>query len=355
MAPVDLDAPASYRAVDRSGMIDRILETDRQVEDAWRLVQAFDPPPGYGAARDIVILGLGGSAIGGDLVRTLVEGEAGLPITVVRDYRPPAFVDDDTLVVASSYSGNTEETIEATEAALRDRARVIAVTTGGKLADLARQRGFPLLRFQYEAQPRAALGYSFILILGLLQRLGYVADKSRDLQDALTVLREQLRLLGPDTPTIENPAKQLARELHGKVAVVYGGGVLAEVARRWKGQLNENSKTWAFFEQFPELNHNAVMGYQFPETTRDRIMVVMLASAFNHPRVGLRYEITAEVLRQHGVPFHVVEAVGATPLGHMWSAIVYGDLVSYYLALLNGVDPSAIDAINYLKARLSQA
>ena len=351
---IDLDQPDSFKQFDRSDMLARVMEMDHQADDAWTIAETLQAPDDYRRASSIVVLGMGGSAIGGDLARTLALPHLNVPLVVSRDYDLPGFVGPETLVIASSYSGGTEETLSAVEQALAVEARVMALTAGGPLSQLAGKRGLPLLTFDYEAQPRAALGYSLFLMLAVLVNLGYLPPEAASIEDAINVIRAQRAEIGPDVPTAQNRAKELASTLHGSLALVYGGGLMAEVARRWKGQFNENSKNWAFFEQFPELNHNAVMGYQFPADLSKKILVVFLTSSRNHPRIQAREEITALILGQHGVRSTIVAGQGESDLAQIVSAIQFGDFVTYYLALLNQIDPSTIEAIDYLKAELAK-
>jgi glucose/mannose-6-phosphate isomerase len=351
---VDLDYPDSYAALDSGNMLGHIQALPRQLEDAWRLVATFAAPPGYDAADAIVVAGMGGSAIGADLARGLVADTLRVPLVVWRDYGLPAFAGPRTLVIASSHSGGTEETLSAVERALTIGAPLVAVTTGGRLASIVSAAGHPVVRFDYPSQPRAAIGYALVLVLGLLARLGYVPDQEAALGAATVAAREAAARFGPSVPTATNAAKELARELHGRVPIFYGGGFLVAVARRWKGQCNENAKHWAFFEELPELDHNAVMGYQFPADAARQLRVVLLCSALLSPRLGLRCQVTAELLARHGIPHTLIEAWGDGPLAHLVSALAHGDWTSYYLALLNGVDPTGIAAIDYLKARLAE-
>jgi glucose/mannose-6-phosphate isomerase len=352
---IDLDQPATYAELDRSDMLRRVSEMDRQAEDAWRIATGASIPDEFRTARQIVVLGMGGSAIGGDLVRTLTAGRSAVPIVVSRDYDLPTFVGPDTLAIASSYSGNTEETLGATEQALARGARVVGVTTGGQLAELSKSHGFPLVLFRYAAQPRAALGYSLFTLLGLLTRLGYLPADQDGLDGALAAIRARTAACAPDRVTDDNLAKQLAGAIHGRLPIVYGGGLLAEVARRWKGQLNENAKHWAFFEQLPELNHNAVIGYEHPGLLAGQIVVLILSSSLNHRRIAVRERVTAQLLDRAGVEHRTLGAEGDGDLGHICSLAVLGDFVTYYLALLNGADPSTIENIDYLKAELAKA
>lgn len=354
MSVIDLDRRGQYGDVDRADVIERILGMPGQLRDAWAMATGLSLPPGHREASQIVICGMGGSAIGGDFTRSLVKREARVPLAVVRSYDLPGYVGPTTLVIASSFSGATEEVLSATDAALGAGARVIAVTTGGPLADRARTAGFPLVQFSFPGQPREAIGFSTLLMLGVLSGLGYVADRTSEVAATAALLEEMSRELGPEAPTEANSAKRLAQRLYRRVGVIYGGGLMAEVARRWKGQLNENAKTWAFFEQLPELNHNAVLGYQFPTDVAARILVVMLSSSVGHPRIALRERVTAELLGRWGVETEWIRARGASALEQVFSATYFGDFASYYLSLINDVDPSDIAVISFLKARLAQ-
>ena len=334
-------------------MIDHIVGLPGQMRDAWAQVRNTTLPPSHAGASAVAICGMGGSAIGGDITRTLIDSEVKVPVTVVRGYDLPGYVNSETLVILSSFSGSTEETLSACDAALERGARTIAVTTGGVLAQRAKAEGFPLVQFSSAGMPREAIGYSSLLMLGVLTQLGYVEDHSSDLTAATDLMDAMGEELGPGS-TNGNAAKALAAWCQGRVIGVYGGGLMAEVARRWKGQLNENSKSWAFFDQLPELNHNAVLGFRFPQDAGEHLRIVELSAQGNHPRITLRDRVTAELLRSSGVPVEVVEARGAGPFEQVFSALYFGDFVSYYLALLNGVDPSDNSAIDHLKARLSQ-
>jgi len=286
----------------------------------------------------------------------LVADECNIPITIVRGYMLPAFVrGPDYLVIGCSYSGNTEETLTTFREGLARGARLAAVTTGGKLAALAQDENTPLVRFEYPAQPRAALGYSFTLLLSLLNRLGLLRDYSADLEEALQVMEAWQAEIGPDVPTSRNAAKSLAKRLVGRLPVVYGAGFLAAVANRWKTQFNENSKHWAFFETLPELNHNAVVGLEIPQSVREQATVLMLRSSLDHPRVQVRWDVTGELLLRAGVAHETLEARGKSKLAQMLSLIHLGDYVSFYLAMLNEADPSPVETIAFLKQRLAKA
>jgi glucose/mannose-6-phosphate isomerase len=297
---------------------------------------------------------MGGSAIGGDLVRSLAMSEAKVPVIVHRDYGLPAFVDERTLVIASSYSGNTEETLSGFEPALKTGARMLAMTTGGRLAQLAEANSIPVFRIEYKAQPRAALGFSFLPTLGVLQKLGFIADKSGDVEETIRILEGLAAEMGAGSPAASNPAKKLAQRLCGCLPVIYGAGVAAEAAHRWKTQINENGKAWAFYEVFPELNHNATVGYPFPPEVTGRLRVVMLRAPSFNQRVQLRCEVTAELLDRSGIAHEYVDSRGESLLSQMMSLVLIGDYASYYLAMLYKIDPSPVEVINYLKDKLAK-
>ena len=351
----ELNDLSLFEKLDANDMLRRVAELPRQCRDAWVSMMALKLPGDDWTIRNVVVLGIGGSAIGGDLLRTLVAPECPVPIIVNRDYTLPAFVGPETLAIVSSYSGNTEETLTTLDLAHQAGARLVAFTTGGKVAARAREWDIPLFSYDYPSQPRAALGYSLIPLLGLLVRLGLIAGKAAGVEEAASVMDAWQAEVRETVPLEQNAAKQLAARLHGHLPVVYGGGYLSEVARRWKGQFNENAKHWGAFEQLPELNHNAVVGYDWPADLAKKIVVIMLRSALDHPRNQARFDVTAEILAQKGVACEIVHARGKRPLAQMLSAIHFGDYVSYYLAILNRADPSPVETIAYLKGRLAEA
>jgi glucose/mannose-6-phosphate isomerase len=352
---VDLDNVSAYPQFDKSGMLDHLHGFPEQCQKAWENVLGFEIPREYTKISNVVIAGMGGSAIGGDIVRRLAVAESKLPILVHRDYGLPAFVDAGTLVIASSYSGNTEETLSAFTKALGTRSRKLVITSGGKLKHLAEQEGIPVFVIDYQAPPRAAFPHSFIPLVGILQKLGLLGDKSADLREAVDILKKLSRDFMETKPLASNPAKQLAAKLWGHIAVIYGAEMLSEVARRWKGEFNENSKAWAFSESFPELNHNAVVGYEFPLEAKERIFVIMLRSSSLRPRNLLRYEVTSKLLTKAGIACEFTEARGKSALAQVLSLVLLGDYASFYLSMLNEVDPTSTNAIDVVKQHLAQS
>jgi len=352
---VDLDNVSVYRQFDKSGMLGHLHGFPEQCQKAWEKAQKFELPREYAKISNVVIAGMGGSAIGGDIVRRLALSESKVPVWVHRDYGLPAFVDDSTLVIASSYSGNTEETLSAFTKSLGTRSKKLAITSGGELKHLAEQEGIPVFIIDYQAPPRAAFPHGFVPLVGIFQKLGLLGDKSADLKEAADILKKLSGDLVETRPIASNPAKQLAARLRGRVAVIYGAEIFTEVAQRWKGEVNENSKAWAFFESFPELNHNAVVGYEFPLEAKESIFVLMLRSSSVRPRDLLRYEVTAKLLAKAGITYEFVEAKGESALAQVLGLVLLGDYASFYLSMLNEVDPTSTHAINLVKQYLAQS
>ena len=348
-----LDQPETYSRLDPSRMRDRIAGLPDQCCQAWQEGLTFPLPDACAEAKSVVLMGMGGSAIGGDLIAGLAALENSPPITVLRNYRVPSWVGPSTLAIASSYSGNTEETLAMYRHAREQGACMVAITSGGTLAQLAQRDGVPVFNVNYQGEPRSAVGYSFVVPLAFLSKAGLLADKGKELEEALGAVRDIAGTLATEVPQSQNQAKGLATSLQARLPVVYGAGFLSSAARRWKTQLNENSKVWAFSEELSELHHNAVEGYSLPPHVREQALVVLLHSRFLHPRIDLRYQITQELLAQNGIPYRQVDGLGDSPLAHLLSLALLGDYTSYYLAILNQVDPAAILVIDYLKGRLA--
>ncbi len=340
-----IDDPQRVRTADPGGMYDRIIELGQQLRSAWQRTAEAGLSRDLAKVRDVTVLGMGGSAIGGDLAAALTLSELGVPMSAHRDYGCPNYVGRESLVIASSYSGNTEETLSGFAEARRRGARLVALTTGGKLAEEARAAGIPLVTFSYAARPRATLGWSLGLVLGVLSRVGLVRDLGPDLATALAELERYAK-----TPDL---GKDVAKRLYARIVGVYGAGVMGVLARRWKGQWNENAKNWAFFDVMPELNHNAVVGFPHPDVARDALAVVFLRSSRDDPRIARRFDVTAELLARAKIPLEQFAFRGASALSEALQAVYLGDHASFYLALLNGADPSPNESIDYLKAQLA--
>jgi glucose/mannose-6-phosphate isomerase len=351
---IDLDNQSAMAKLDVEDMLGHVAALPQQCRDAWALTQDLELPVRHFRADKIVIAGMGGSAIGGDLAVAVATPKSPIPIVVRRGYDLPAYVDRQTLVIASSYSGNTEETLSAFQAARGRGCPLAAIATGGKLAELATAWDMPLISFSYQSQPRAALGYMFVSLLGILRAMGVVGRLEDEMEKALALLESEGSRLAPDVPLAQNPAKQLASSLVGRLPIVIGSGPMEPVARRWKSQFNENSKGWSYFEAMPEMNHNAVSGIHFPAEPADLTTVLFLSNMGLHPRNRLRLDLTQEVFEGQGVVCQQIPIQGESRLAQVLFGVQLGDYASTYLAFLNGTDPTAISDIVGLKQRMSE-
>jgi glucose/mannose-6-phosphate isomerase len=350
---INVDDPATYTQLDPGDMFGRIAELPDQCRAGWTLGQALDLPDDYRQVDQVVIVGMGGSAISGAVLAALVAPECRAPVLMIRDYDLPAWVSPATLVIAASHSGNTEETLTAFEQARARGCKLVTIATGGTLAQRAARYAAPLVRYEYNACPRATLGYSLAPMLAVMGKLGLVRDYAPDMEEAVAVMRAWQAEIAPDAPVARNSAKRLAGQMMGRAVVIWGSSVLAQAARRFKGQLNENAKTWASFEILPEADHNAIEGVQFPEDVLPKLFVLFLTSSLDHPRVQLRCRLSRESLMTAGVNTEALAARGQSALAQVLGVIHYTDYVSGYLALLNNVDPNAMDAITNLKQRMA--
>jgi glucose/mannose-6-phosphate isomerase len=296
---------------------------------------------------------MGGSATAGDYFAALCERSSELPVTVVRGYELPQYVSDRTLVVVSSYSGNTEETLSCYDDAWKRGSYLLATTTGGAVAERAAVDGVPVYRIAYKSAPRAALAHGLAPLLRLGQRLDLfhcepdAVRKAAALHDSLVTNK-----LGPAVPAARNPAKQLAEALHGKLPLILSADHLATVASRFKNQLAENGKALAAVDSMPEANHNLVVGLGTARELAGSVALVTLESALYDRRIERRFEVTSELFEEAGVSVHRIMVEGSTRLEQLIAGTAWGDFVSCYLALLHGVDPTPVPQIDRLKAAL---
>ena len=348
-----IESVEAIKKADPGEMLTKIKDLPLQVRDAWKIVQAATLPPAYGDVRNITILGMGGSAIGGEFAGALLADELKVPLNVHRDYGIPGYVSRDSLVIVSSFSGNTEETLSGFEEAKKRGAKILAITTGGKVAEDAKTLRLPLITFGYHAQPRAALGYSMTLVLGVLGKLGFARDMGKEIDQALKDVAKLEERVHEGART--NDAKKLAAELYGRIPVVFGAGAMGVMARRVKDQWNENAKNWAHYDVMSELNHNAVVGFPHPPIARDAQTVLLLRSRRDNPRHQVRFEVTKELLDRAQIPHKDLQFDGDSLLSEVLQMTYFTDYVSFYVALLNGADPSPVTSIDYLKDRLAKA
>ena len=353
---MNLDNLNHFKELDTLNMLGEIDNLPNQLGHAYQLGMRLELPE-WTDIKQVVIAGMGGSAIGADLLTSYGAPLSPVPVSVHRDYGLPLYArGTNTLVACSSHSGNTEETLDAFEAALKAECRIIVVCTGGELANRARANNIPVWMFDHSGQPRAAVGFSFGLLLAMFQRLGLIPDQTHEMEEALTALNRIQQHLRADVPTAKNPAKRYAGQLMGRWVTVMGAGPLTMVARRWKCQLNEIAKAGANFEFLPEADHNTLAGTMNPqETLNAHTMTLFLRAPSDHPRNRLRSDLTRKAFMLEGMNTDHVDARGNTPLAHMWTLILFGDYMSYYLAMGYGVDPTPIKALVDFKETMAEA
>jgi len=338
-------------AVDSTGQLADVLGLPEHLRDAlWRVesanVRPEDSPGG------LVVAAMGGSAVGGLLARAALGDRASRPIVVSRDYGLPAWTMPNTTVLCSSYSGRTEETLSAYDAAGTLGARRIVCTTGGPLADSARADGIPVIPVPGGFQPRAAVGYALVVALEVAALAGVGERLHTEIDVAAAHAEELIAQWGPDAPE-DSLAKTLARSLSGTTPVIAGAGLTGAIAYRWKTQINENANAVAFASELPELDHNEIVGWE-NAAAAGRFAAVFLDDCDLHPRVRARIGFTLDVIGAQAAVTHRVETIGHTRVDRLVSLVLLGDLVSLYMAVLAARDPVSIDSIDRLKAALAQ-
>lgn len=305
--------------------------------------------------ENIVVSGLGGSAIGGDILRTYAAAQAVLPIIVNRSYNIPAFVNENTLFFAVSYSGNTEETLSAYKQARSQGASIICCTSGGKLAQMAEEDGNALIRVPAGLVPRAAVGYLFAPVGIALERLGIINGVAEELEETVEVLRNLRKNLNPNINMPDNQARIIAEKIKGTIPVIWGASGISEaVALRWKAQINENAKSPAYYNNFPELNHNEIVGFEAPDELLSCLTIILLEDRYDDERIKKRMNITTDIVKNKVNNILKVKSHGESFLARLFSLVYIGDYASVYLALEYGINPTPVDVIDYLKAELAR-
>jgi glucose/mannose-6-phosphate isomerase len=336
--------------VDSTGQLADVLSLAEHLRDAvWRVESAimedFDTPAG------LVVAGMGGSAIGGALARAALGDHASRPIFVTRAYGLPTWTTPETMVLCASYSGKTEETLACYESAGALGAKRTVVTTGGRLAEMARADGVPVIPLPAGFQPRAAVAYMVVASLEVAALCGAGPRLTPEIDVAASHAEELVAEWGPDASE-DSLAKEVARGLFGTIPVIAGAGLTSPIAYRWKTQINENAKLPAFFGELPELDHNELVGWQGAPDV-GRFSAVFLDDSDAHPRVKQRMELTERMIAGSATASFRLETRGQTAIDRVISLVLLGDLVSIYLAALRGVDPGPVTALDELKSSLA--
>lgn len=339
---------------DRSQMREKLETLYTQFQTHFEVLNPKAHPK-TSKIKNVVIAGLGGSAISGDLLRTYLSDECSVPIVVSRNYILPEFVSSSSLVIISSYSGETEETLSAYQHAIQRKAKICCIASGGTVLRLAKTHHHYALRLPDGFPPRTAIGFSFSAMLRILTECRLVSDKTEAIKETVDYLR-QASLRYADFRDEQNLAVELARKSVGKMPLIYtSDDFTSSVGLRWKGQISENAKVLAYTNTLPELNHNELVGWKLNENLLKRIHVIFLHDKADHPRTALRMKLTHQVIRKYTKNISHVESEGNSLLTRLFSLVLLGDWMSYYLALMHHVDPTPVKVIDQLKAELANS
>jgi glucose/mannose-6-phosphate isomerase len=352
---IDLDDAEARRAADPSDMLGAVARLASDARRGYETGLGTVGLPDVDDATGIAFCGMGGSAVSGDVVRAAFRDRLRLPVETVRGPELPEWVGRSTLVVCSSYSGNTAETLACFGEALERGSRVSVITSGGELGARATSNGLGVISVPPElVAPRAAVGHLTFGVAGALEAMGLLPRLGGDVREVEQVLEGLAPRLGPEAPTAANPAKQLARRIDDRVPIAWGGeGVGAVAAARWKTQFNENAKIPAFWSALPELDHNEVVGWS--AGSGDRFFLVCLRTSLEPPDVSARFRLSRDIAESAGILAEEVAAAGRGALAQAFSLVLTGDYVSAYLGLLRGFDPTPVEAIDRLKRALAGA
>lgn len=342
-------------SVDKSGVKTIILNFYQQIEQALHLYQQADVRLDTSRIRNIVYLGMGGSAIAGDLLYDVLFDELKVPLDVVRGYFAPAHCDENTLVIVSSYSGNTEETLSAVEFAAQKNPQVVAITSGGQLAEKAQKQGWPTIRIPEGYPPRQALGFLFFPLYHMLGHAGLLLHYQQDLRSLIRYIKNESKRYEYPKGSSHKLPLDLAHTFQNKIPLFYSTApYLRTVSRRWQNQMQENAKSMAFSNVLPEMNHNEIVGWEQAADVIKEFVVVFLENENPHPRIKKRIELTQQIIRDRGVQVVDIYSKGDSMLERVFSLILLGDWVSYYLALSYKKDPIKIANIDFLKKELAK-
>lgn len=344
-----LDSKETVRALDRKNMLGAIEEMPKHLADGLRRGRMSGLP--RFTPKEIVVCGMGGSAIGGDLLAEWMTMSSDVPCYVCRSYTVPAHVGKDSLVLVSSYSGNTEESLSMFEDARKKKAKLVAISSGGQLAKMGDSCEIPFARIPTGLMPRASLGYVFGAMMGVLERAG-VATPDKQLEEAVRVMGKTIAYCRQSVPTNDNPAKMLAHELFACVPVIIGYGLSRPVAKRWSNQMNENGKVLAFSAELPELDHNEIVGWATDPRSKGFAAVFLEHDRRAGP-MRRRIVATKDMIGEEAAVYSV-DALGVSPLAKMFSLLLMGDYASVYMGFLRHIDPSSNEPIDELKAVLSK-
>lgn len=345
-----LDNLDAMRKIDKNNMLRFCTDAAKHYKEAVKNAEKIKL--NYSSPENIIVAGMGGSGIGGELLKDYTRDKAAVPLEVSKNYQLPAYANPKTLVLLVSYSGDTEETLSALLDAAKRKCMVYCVSSGGNLLKFAQKLNMPYLQVPAGMPPRAALPHLFVPLLVCMEKLGIVPNLAEELAEAIKVTKKVSTENAPEKPATDNFAKTLATNLNNTAPVVYGFGVYRSVAMRWKQQFNENSKNLAKWEVFSELNHNEIVGWEKPKQLAKNHAVVFIRDKTEPPAIRSRIETTQALMQPTLSKMFEVWAQGKSDLAKMLSAVLVGDFASVYLAMLRKVDPTPVNTINLLKEKL---
>lgn len=353
---INLDSQTEIEKFDTGKILASIRMLPDQIEQAWEEIKNIDIPRKCPMANNVVICGMGGSALGGRIIDSLLEDRVRLPIEINTAYNIPNYVNKNSLVILTSYSGNTEETLSAAHMAVAKNANIFGITTGGKLARFLKKENLPEYVYDPKAnpsgQPRMGLGYSIASTMAILAKCGFVHLTNDDVYELVVVMRKFIKEVDVDVSTHENLAKSLSQKIKNKIPILITSSHLLGVAHAFKNQLNENSKTFSMLFDLPELNHHLLEGLKFPVKSRELLHFLFIKSPIYSDRILKRFELTADVVEKNGYDFSKYNVRSKTKLSQIFEVLILGSFISFYLAVLNGADPSKIPWVDYFKKEL---
>ncbi|KAF0132846.1 MAG: glucose/mannose-6-phosphate isomerase [Candidatus Saganbacteria bacterium] len=336
--------------LDKSNLLGIVDAFPEMVKEALRICECLKS---LNKPNCIIISGMGGSAIAGDLAADFLRNKQKAPIIVNRNYLIPSFADKNTLFIASSYSGDTEETLSALKDAERAGAEIICITSGGKLNEIAAKNKYLKIDLRGGLQPRFALPSFFISLLKVFEKLGFIEGINSQIDETNEVLAKIKNACRADVPLRTNPAKQLAKQLQNKIPVIFcSSGTTEAMGRRLKGQLNENAKANAILSVMPEMNHNELEALDKLKRCENNFAAIFIRDEEDHIRVNKRIEIVKSMLGAKLGGAHEIPTQGKSRLARMFSQLIFIDYFTVYLALLNGVDPADIQTITKFKKEM---
>lgn len=354
-----LDDRDGIAKLDESNALGSIEMLGDQAQHIWEYAQQLTIDPSYRDVTNVVVAGMGGSALGTHVIQTVYKEELHVPVIIAPDYTVPNFVNEHTLVIASSYSGTTEETLAAIEDARQKGAKLCAITSGGTLAEYAKKHNIPALVFEPKynpcQQPRMALGYSVFGQIALLSRTGIISLESDTYTKVLNAIAQAQLKYSVAVPQTQNPAKLLAFELHDRIPVITVCEHLEGVAHVFANQLNENSKNYSEYRTIPELNHHLMEGLQFPPQNDENLYFFFVDSELYNQRNRKRIELTAEVLEKHHINHQSILLESDGKLEQAFEMMVFGSYTNFYLAMLNNINPSPIPWVDWFKSNLKKS